>query len=160
MTQDKKVIIAHYFMDKSRKEGRDLSNKKLQKLMFYSQAWSLVLNDKKLVDDQFEAWIHGAAIPSLYRQYKNYGWGNIDEAFDAAEFSELSEEEKDLLDDVWVVYGKYDADYLELLNHSEEPWQKARENAAPFESSNAVISEDDMRVFYGRKLQEAETEQG
>lgn len=156
MTEDKKVIIAHYFMDKSRKEGNDLSNKKLQKLLFYAQAWNLVLNDKPLVQDKFEAWIHGAAIPALYRMYKDYGWKNIDEKFDPAEFTALTDEEKELLDDIWTVYGKYDADYLEILNHSEEPWQKARQNTSPFESSNTEISEDDMKQFYGQKLEEAQ----
>lgn len=155
---DKKIIIAHYFMAKSREQGRtDFTNKKLQKLMFYAQAWSLVLNNQPIIDDKFEAWIHGAAIPALYRVYKDYGWSNITEAFDTSEFSQLTNEERELLDDVWTVYGQnYDADYLELLNHSEEPWQKARQDVAPFESSNAEISEAVMKEFYGRKLEEAQ----
>lgn len=150
---DKKVVIAHYLMAKNSAEKRKgFTNKKLQKLMFYSQAWSLVLNDRKLIDDKFEAWVHGAAIPSLYGRYKQYGFGEIQDDFDESEFASLSESEKKLLDMVWSVYGKYDADYLELLNHSEEPWQKARQNLSPFESSNAEISEEDMKRYYGEKL--------
>jgi uncharacterized phage-associated protein len=153
---DKAIVVAHYFMAKSRKSKRsDFSNKKLQKLLYYAQAWSLVLRDKKLLNDRFEAWIHGAAIPAVYRHYKPYGFNNIEEDFDESEFSSLSDDEKRLLDEVWNIYGKYDADYLELLNHSEEPWQKARENISPFEPSAAKISETEMKLFYGAKLKKA-----
>jgi uncharacterized phage-associated protein len=153
---DKTIIVAHYLMSKSKKAKRhDFTNKKLQKLMFYSQAWSLVLNDKKLIDDKFEAWIHGAAISSLYGRYKKYGFNQIEEEFDESEFDKLAQEEKDLLDTVWSVYGKYDPDYLEVLNHSEEPWQKARQHTSPLKSSNTIISEDEMKRYYGEKLKEA-----
>lgn len=153
---DKAIIVAHYFMSKSRKSNRsDFSNKKLQKLLFYAQAWSLVLRNKKLINAKFEAWIHGAAIPAVYRRYKTYGFEDIKEEFDESEFSALSDDEKRLLDEVWNVYGKYDADYLELLNHNEAPWQKARENLSPFEPSDAEISETEMKQFYGAKLKKA-----
>lgn len=153
---DKKVIVAHYFMAKNladKKEG--FTNKKLQKLLFYAQVWSLVLNDKKLISDKFEAWVHGAAIPTLYGRYKKFGFGEIQEDFDSSEFSALDDKEKKLLDMVWSVYGKYDADYLELLNHSEEPWQNARRGVSPFESSSAEISEKDIKRFYGAKLEKS-----
>lgn len=158
MIHDKKIVIAHYFMDKSRQEQRhDMTNKKLQKLLFYTQAWSLVLNDKKIINDKFQAWIHGAAIPSVYGRYKKYGFSDIKEEFDPKEFDQLSDSEKALLDEVWEVYGKYDPDYLEALNHSEEPWLKARQNTSPLESSQAIISEKDMKVYYGEKLKKAKS---
>ena len=157
-TIDKKIVIVHYFMNKSKEAKRkDFTNKKLQKLLYYSQAWSLVLNNKKIIDDKFQAWIHGAAIPSLYRRYKEFGYSQIDEDFDEKEFDILTEEEIELLDDVWEVYGKYDPDYLEELNHSEEPWQIARQNISPFKSSNAVISEEEMKRYYGERLKKAQS---
>lgn len=153
---DRKIVIAHYLMAKNRAEQRKgFTNKKLQKLMFYAQAWSLVLNDKKLIDDKFEAWIHGAAIPALYGRYKKFGFNDISEDFDESEFSVLDAKDKEILDLVWEVYGKYDADYLEVLNHSEAPWQKARQNTSPLKSSNAVISEEEMKRYYGEKLKSA-----
>ena len=150
---DKKIIVAHYLMAKNKASKRKgFTNKKLQKLMYYSQAWSLVLNDKRLIDDKFEAWVHGAAIPALYRRYKQFGFGDITEDFNESEFTALDKSDRELLDTVWAVYGKYDADYLELLNHSEEPWQKARQNVSPFESSSTAISESDMKHYYGELL--------
>ena len=153
---DKVILVAHYFMAKSKEKGtNDLSNKKLQKLLYYAQAWSLVLRDKKLFKDKFEAWIHGAAIPVVYRRYKQYGFNPIDEKFDEGELESLSEDEKQLLDEVWDVYGKYDADYLEALNHSEEPWQKARRELQPFQPCSMKIDETTMKNFYGAKLEKS-----
>lgn len=159
MTQDKKIVIAHYYMDKSKQAKRhDMTNKKLQKLLFYTQAWSLVLNNRKIINDQFEAWIHGAAIPSVYGRYKKFGFSEITEDYDTNEFESLTEPEIQLLDEVWDVYGKYDPDYLEELNHSEMPWQKARQNTSPLEASQAKISEVDMKSYYAEKLQKTKAQ--
>ena len=54
----------------------------------------------------------------------------------------------DILDEVWRVYGKYDADYLESLTHNEKPWQEAREHLSPKENSNITISLDSMKSYY------------
>ena len=156
-TKDKVYIIAHYFMHKSRQEGKPgFTNKKLQKMLFYAQAWSLVLNDKPLFNEKFEAWVHGAAIPKVYRAYSKFGASQIDEDIKEEEFKMLDNEEKALLDNIWEVYGKYDADYLELLNHQEEPWQKARADMPSGMASSAEISEDVMREYYGKRLKQAE----
>lgn len=39
---------------------------KLQKLVFCSQAYSLVTLDELLFSDDFEAWINGSVCPSLF----------------------------------------------------------------------------------------------
>ena len=57
-----------------------------------------------------------------------------------------------VLDAVWQIYGKYDGNYLEYLTHSEEPWQKARQNLSPVESSTNAISATDMRKYYSKIL--------
>ena len=69
--------IAKYFIYLSNKEGRPVTNKKLQKLLYYAQAWYLVKKGKKLYEDDIEAWVHGPTIPHMYRQYKEYGYQPI-----------------------------------------------------------------------------------
>ena len=64
---------------------------------------------------------------------------------------------QEFLNQVWAVYGKYDAAYLELLTHSEEPWQKAREGVEPNVGSENVISLDDIKTFYSSKLDQSKT---
>ena len=47
-----------------------VSTMKLQKLVFYSQAYSLVVLDEPLFSDDFEAWINCPASPSLFWAHK------------------------------------------------------------------------------------------
>ena len=141
--------VAEYFIDKAHKEGRVITNKKLQKVIYYAQAWSLALRDKPIFKDQIEAWIHGPVVNSVYQKYKKYGFGTIEEKVDVEGL--FTENEKKFLDNVWRVYGKKDAEYLELLTHNEEPWQLAREGVEQEKKSKNVISHKLMKIYY-RKL--------
>ena len=152
-TQLTALAVADYFVWISNKEGKPVTNKKLQKLIYYAQAWSLALRNKKIFDDKIEAWVHGPAVRSVYVQYKKFGFSPINEAPAEKNLEKIPQDIKKFLKDVWTVYGKFDAEYLELLSHSEAPWQKARENIEPNIGSENEISSEDMRVFYTAKLQ-------
>lgn len=142
-------LIAAYFLTQSKKENKPITNKKLQKLLYYAQAWHLAFHDKKLFKEDIEAWIHGPAVRSIYGLYKKFGFACIDvPTFSNDIFKKLTSEQVELLQEIWRVYGKYDADYLEQLTHSESPWIKARDGIEPTVSSHNIISEDEMKDFY------------
>lgn len=143
--------IASYFLTKYGRTKGGISNKKLQKLLYYSQAWSLALFNKKLFSEKIEAWVHGPAIRSIYVEYKHFGFQPIDSRSDDSSDT-LPCSTQSFLDDVWRVYGKYDSAYLEELTHSEEPWQKARTGLEIDEGSTNEILTNDMRAYYLAKL--------
>ncbi len=148
------LTVADYFLYRANKDKKPLTNKKLQKLVYYAQAWSLVLNDKKLFNEPIEAWVHGPAVRSLYGQYKSFGFNPI--VKDVEESSlQVSEKDKGLLDQIWNVYGKLDAGYLEMLTHSEQPWQDARNGLQGHQSSDNELTDKSMKSFYSKKLEEA-----
>jgi uncharacterized phage-associated protein len=147
------LIVAEYFIDKANKEKRPITNKKLQKLVYYSQAWSLVLNNKKLFNEKIEAWIHGPAIKSVYMEYKSFGFNPIQKEVDCELLKNLSSESKKLLNNIWSVYGGLDAGYLELLTHNEMPWKEAREGLQSSEKSENEISLKRIKEFYSKKLE-------
>ncbi|HEY5221000.1 MAG TPA: type II toxin-antitoxin system antitoxin SocA domain-containing protein [Candidatus Paceibacterota bacterium] len=152
--KSKSLVIAEYFIKKSQAEGRVITNKKLQKLLYYAQAWSLVFNDKKIFDAPIEAWVHGPAVQEVYSAYKEFGFGNITTPVNEHDLVTLTSEEKKVLEDVWKAYGKFDADYLEILTHNEAPWQEARGGIAADESCSNVISTESMKAYYERRLEE------
>ena len=53
------IILTHF--DYS---GDLITNKKLQKLLYYVEAWNLVYKSS-LIDDDFEAWVHGPVVPDV-----------------------------------------------------------------------------------------------
>lgn len=144
------LMVAEYFLKKAASEKKSLTNKKLQKLVYYAQVWAVTVFDKKLFGEKIEAWIHGPAIPSLYIKFKKFESNPIQ--FDASGISFIfSHEQTKLLDNVWDVYGKYDAEYLEALTHSELPWQEARNGLSSNEPSKKEINLETAKVFYARK---------
>jgi len=147
--------VAKYFIWKANKDGKELTNKRLQKLLYYAQAWNLTIKDKPLFKDDIEAWIHGPAVRVVYHEYKKYGYDPIKEKIDTKEINDLIDDS--LLDEVWKVYGKYDAEYLEELTHNEYPWQKAREGLNSAVASSNIITHDSMRNYYRKRLEDAKS---
>lgn len=153
MSKKKVITIAEYFVSKNKADKKGLTNKKVQKLLYYSQAWSLVLRDgKKMFNDSIEAWVHGPAIPAVYFYFKEFGANEIDIDVDEKKIAQLKQDEKNILDTIWSIYGKYDASYLEILSHSETPWQEARKDLNANEASSNKISLSSMKRYYGEKI--------
>lgn len=139
---------ADYFIIKSNEDGLVITNKKLQKLAYYAQAWNLVLNNgSPLFDDPIEAWMHGPAIRALWHKYRENGFSPIAAKPKTPTFSD---DESFVLSEVWRVYGRHDADYLEALTHSEEPWLNARRGLDASDSSSIVIDINQMKDYYTR----------
>ncbi|MBI2024961.1 MAG: SocA family protein [Candidatus Harrisonbacteria bacterium] len=149
------LVVAQYFLKRAQDEGEKITNKKLQKLVYYAQVWSLVINKERLFRESIEAWVHGPAIPSLYRRFKGFESNPITTDLSDIDFS-FSKKQSELLDDVWEVYGKYDAEYLEALTHSELPWREAREGLTAAEPSSRKIDLNKAREYYERKLKESQ----
>lgn len=147
--------VADYFIfisDQGPK--RMVSNKKLQKLVYYAQAWNLAIKDKPLFNDKIEAWIHGPAIPALYGKYKKFGFNPIESESPSYYDPSIITSHKEILDEVWRIYSKYDANYLEALTHQEEPWINARSQLEFDKESTNEITHKTMKEFYKLKLKQ------
>ncbi|MCX5759511.1 MAG: DUF4065 domain-containing protein [Candidatus Hydrogenedentes bacterium] len=141
--------IADYLVAFSHEHGDPVSNLKLQKLLFYAQAWYLAIYDGPLFGEQIEAWVHGPVVPSVYPPFKGWAWKPIEENPDTPE---LDSKVQDHLGEVMEVYGTMTAYALELLTHEEEPWRNARGGIPADEPSTSVISQDDMKRFYRSRM--------
>ncbi len=139
--------IAKYMIASFQKKQKEISNLKLQKLLYYAQAWHLVLYDEPLFGDRIEAWVHGPAVPVVFRAYKKYSWKPITEKIHI----EIPDDLNFHLKEVIRIYGKYDAVTLERMTHREDPWQKARGGLAPDEPSHAVISHNSMKKYFSEQ---------
>lgn len=135
--------VAKYFLAKSDEEAGDaITNLKLQKLVYYAQGFSLVLLNRPLFNEPIEAWTHGPVVSSLYDEYKKYGSNTIPIPTDV-DFSTYSKEEKELMDEVYDVYGQYSAWRLREMTHEEPPWKDAYAD-----SPGSVIPHDSMKRFF------------
>ena len=136
--------IADWILSKINKEAGDtISPLKLQKLLYYCQAWHYTIFDKKLFDERIEAWAHGPVVPS---QYKRFAFMRCYDPIPAV--FEPNSETESLLNEVMEIYLEHTAGYLEQLTHKEMPWKKTRGNLEPYAASNKEITLDLMKEYY------------
>lgn len=138
-------IVPHLLSQFKKNKESLLTPLKLQKLLYYAQAWSLVFRGESLFREEIEAWVHGPVIPLVYQRYKHHGYTPIP-LEDCC--TKLADDEVTILNLVWMSYGKQSAKSLEDLTHSEYPWAKAREGVRADQLSTKKISIRDMRIYY------------
>lgn len=123
-----------------------LSTIKLQKLVYYCQAWHLVWDDEPLFDERIEAWANGPVVPELYREHR----GEFQRtSWPKGSISDLTKSERETIDSVLRFYGSKDAFYLSELTHREDPWREAREDLSPGARGNKEITQASMAEYYG-----------
>lgn len=134
--------VAAYILSK---QDAPISTWKLQKLVYYSQAWHLVWDEEPLFAEKIEAWANGPVVRPLYLKHRGqfsvseWRWGNPDA---------LSESEKATINLVLASYGGLSGRQLSHLTHSEAPWRDAREGLGPTDLSSAPITLDAMQAYY------------
>lgn len=118
--------IADWFLAWAEAEDAELSNLKLQKLLYYAQAHHLGQTGTALFGDPIEAWAHGPVVPAIYRKFKRYGKNPIDpdKALPGSFSWDDYRDVEDHLIAVWNTYGKYSAWALREKTHREMPWRE------------------------------------
>ena len=135
---------ADFLLCESRERGEILTNLKLQKLLYYAQAWHLALLDRPLFDEDFQAWVHGPVLPSQYFRFSDFKWKPILVDIAAPAIPDSVSFLREIVD----VFGTETAVSLELMTHREDPWKEARGDLPPEAVSSNRISKTTMRDFY------------
>ena len=142
--------ICNWFLSKINTEAGDtISPLKMQKLLYYAQAWHYTAFGLPLFSENIEAWKHGPVVPSQYQRFKDIlREANIPIKEFLKEPPKFETHTEELLEEVLSFYGEHSASYLEALTHREQPWILARGNTPSYQSSNAVISLTSMKEYY------------
>lgn len=137
--------IADYFIYIANDTHSFLSNLKLQKLVYYAQAWHLAFYDTPLFNEDFEAWGHGSVIPALFEEYQKFSFKPIEKEVEEPHFPEELQEFLDKIVDDYFFRDGYE---LELMVCEEEPWLAARGDLPKDQDANAPITKESMRDYY------------
>lgn len=151
--------IANFVLDHADRVGWEVTNLKLQKLVYFCHVWSWIELRKPLIRHRFEAWRNGPVLPYLYRDFKELGSSPINTralALDPEtgarkpatyEFEPVT---KELLERVLGFYGRLGTHMLVTLTHAKDgPWHKVwhhKDRVRP----GMKISDTDIRHFYER----------
>lgn len=127
-----------------------MTTMKLQKLVYYAQAWSLAWDQQPLFDQPIEAWDYGPVVPALWTEHR--GQRTI-ARLSQGNPERLNDAQRDTIDAVLARYGALSAEVLSELTHVEAPWRQAHRRG-----NTTAIAPDDLAVYYrqlGRELLQA-----
>lgn len=148
--------LCDYIITKITASGGELSNLKLQKLAYYADAWHLAFYDQKLVQEDFQAWIHGPVSRAIYNRFVStkslYSSLSIEDCTKGFDLSDVPEKAASHIESVLEVYGAFTGAQLEDMSHKEEPWIKAREGYRSSERCEEIIDPNITRDYYKRRL--------
>lgn len=147
--------VAEYILESLAPRGSKdyITAWKLQKLVYYSQAWSLVWDEKALFPEEFQAWIDGPVCHDLFKKHRGkvrLKQGDIKKKPQPIENQDAVETIDVVLDE----YGKRSGMALRALSHTEEPWINAREGCRPDQRCDTIITKESMADYYAKLILE------
>lgn len=134
--------VARFFIYLMQGDENDLTNTKLNKLLYYAQGHALEHNGSPLFADKIEAWQYGPVVPSVYHKYKDSAILTCNADFD---FSKYGDEDQAIMIDVAREFGKYSASELTNMTHMPDtPWSKAYKEG----SRSVEIPREDIKEYF------------
>ena len=134
------INVAEYFLN----QYGAMSAWKLQKLAYYSQAWSLVWHDQLLFNERIEAWANGPVIRDLYSAHR----GEFIVSTVRGDHTAVTPQEISVMNNIYNHYGPQTAAYLSQLTHLEQPWIVARQGVPDGVRSTNEITPASMHEYY------------
>ena len=155
--------VARHVINYSNSREYSVSNLKLQKLLYFIQAYFLIAScdGKPCFREKITAWDFGPVVPVVYSEFKQFGSTDIptvsyyydDRQSDflkdnIVKFRDdvISNKDKKMIDDVIEKFSKYTASDLVKLTHNQAPWRDAYARG-----HNRVISEEAIRSYFGER---------
>lgn len=133
--------VAKYILEK---QG-PMTTMKLQKLVYYSQAWSVVWDEKPIFAERIEAWASGPVVRELYDEHK--GMFQIS-GLEKGNTDNLKLEEKETIDAILQAYCHKPAQWISDLTHMEQPWNDARKGIPLGENCENEITQASLAEYY------------
>lgn len=153
--------VSHYIIVYSNKKDYGVSNLKLQKLLYFVQAFFLINDCPPCFDEKIEAWDFGPVVPEIYREYKRYGGMDIPTIDYYVKFDKkniwnteriyyediISDDDKEMIQAVVDKFAHCSATFLVNLTHNQDPWINAYVNG----QRDEITKEDIKRYFEQKK---------
>lgn len=132
--------VAKYVINHEHGAGRQITNLRLQKLLYFVQAKVLVETGEPCFEDEMEAWDYGPVVPVVYNEYCRYK----SQAIDSVSNSSVNDDGvAKNIDEVLDYFGDTATFELVQITHAQTPWIEARQRG-----NRAVISKEAIRQFF------------
>lgn len=136
--------VVEYLLRLSDTEANDITNLKLQKLVYYVQGFHLAMYGEPVFNEPIEAWQYGPVVRELYNTYKGQGNAIIPPAEDYDFSGPVEGRMQELMQEINEVYGQFSGIKLMHMTHEERPWLEAQE------LNRSEISKDTMKAYFSQ----------
>lgn len=136
------IDVANLFLRWGNEEGDLITNLKMQKLLYYAQAWHLVFFKKPLFKEDVEAWELGPVLSAAYQEFKKFKFNPIKYKSDNKELKLFTDKQLEFLSSCYETFIRFSAHDLVNMTHNEQPWKDAYENG------KEIIPHESMKRFY------------
>lgn len=139
--------VAKFIINRYNDRNISISNLKLQKLLYFTQAIFLLNEGKACFKEEIEAWKLGPVVPCVYYEYRHNGFSSIDkiEGFDY----DYMQDDSKYIDSVIDIFKDYSAKDLVELTHEQDPWKKTYERDKNNVINNELILEYFSSINWG-----------
>ncbi len=141
----KAIDVANFFITVGNyNEGMEMTNARINKLLYFAQGRYLATYDKPLFDEQIEAWKYGPIIRSVYDYFKHYGKNIITEPVGSFDIEKMNDDDFQFLTEVFTNYADYSTSALINKTHEKNsPWDKVY-----IQDENRVIPQKLIRSYF------------
>lgn len=134
---------------------KDITPLSLQKILYFIDGFSIPILGKKMFLSNPQAWPFGPVYSDIYDCFSYYKKDNIDfEEIFKDSVSELSDEEKVLVDNVIDSFACYSGGMLIDMSHLTMPWKNARIGLNEEEISSRIIETKDINDYFNNICKE------
>lgn len=148
--------VCRYVINYSNDENYGISNLKLQKILYFIQAYFLSYTEQKepCFSEKIEAWDFGPVVPKAYHEFKQYGSGDIPKISSYIEYEDddiwnverkafdencIDKEKREIINQIVDRFSEYTATDLVELTHNQDPWKNSYEKYMNNEITNESI---------------------
>lgn len=142
-------IVADWLVGFCQEHGDVITNMRLQRLLYFAQAWHLALEGSTLFPELMQAWPSGPVQPDVFARFSYNEHRPIESHRSAPRLPKAIVQH---LNDVMRAYGTLNAFELELQAQRDLPWNEARIGLSDENPARPAISNQSMRKFYRKRL--------
>lgn len=160
------LAVANFFIKQAIKEGNEITQLQLLKLVYIAHGWYLGMNGEPLLSEGVQAWKYGPVVPEIYHYFKSYGNAPINslaQIFTGEKYiipEVTNEDEKRFLDKIWQIYKEFSGLELSTLTHMQgTPWYITWHERGGDKNTHTVIANDLIKERYTQKVNTGKNDQ-
>lgn len=137
------IKVGQYIIKYSNENNLNISNLKLQKLLYFIQSHFLVQKNEICFTDEIKACDLGPIIQSVYNEYKHFGAGNIPCVFISYDISkgDIKENDRKLIDEVIDEFSTFTSSEMMEIIKGQDPWIKTYKQGKKISIGTKLLKE-------------------